>query len=509
MEDVAPTPSGQARHFLTFRLDDRLYGVSAAEVAEVIPTPTVVRIPQSPAGLMGLANLRGAIIPVASGRRLLGQGNGDIPKGGRAIVLNGTFPIAFAVDEVSELLEVSDVDVHQSSADADQLPGELLNGSFQPPTGRQLIKVLDIPSLLKAAIVLEERPQRRRGAHFATQGMIAEQVEPHVSLQKLVSFMVAEQEYALPLQAIQEINSAPETVTSVPQDEALVLGVTNFRDQALPLLSLRGLLGFPPNSDLVRQKVAVTTARGHLFGLVVDEMGSIIAADETRIDPIPNVLAARSGGESRIAAIYRGVGDQRLVSILSPDQIFGDDVMQRLSTMQQASQADTVTTAKSEMRQFIVFRLGAEEFALPIEAVEEVARAPDSLARVPNTPKFLEGVINLRGQVLPVVDQRKRFSMPPPSGVAGRRLVVVRTKRHLAGIIVDSASDVLRVAGDEIASAPQLPGQNSKLIVGAINLAGQKRIVLVMDPDELLSQSERSLLDKATKEHPLPGRSQE
>ena len=65
-----------------------------------------------------------------------------------------------------------------------------------------------------------------------------------------------------------------------------------------------------------------------------------------------------------------------------------------------------------EERQFLVFRLGDDEFGLPIEAVDEVARVPDQITRLPRTPKFLEGVVNLRGEVLPVVDQRRRFDMP-------------------------------------------------------------------------------------------------
>ena len=60
----------------------------------------------------------------------------------------------------------------------------------------------------------------------------------------------------------------------------------------------------------------------------------------------------------------------------------------------------------------MVFRLGDDEFGLPIEAVDEVARVPDQITRLPKTPKFLEGVVNLRGEVLPVVDQRRRFDMP-------------------------------------------------------------------------------------------------
>ena len=142
-----------------------------------------------------------------------------------------------------------------------------------------------------------------------------------------------------------------------------------------------------------------------------------------------------------------------------------------------------------------MFRLGDDEFGLPIEAVDEVARVPDQITRLPRTPKFLEGVVNLRGEVLPVVDQRRRFDMPALDERAARRLVVVRTERHKAGLIVDSVSEVLRCSADEIEPAPNLSNEAVKLVHGVINLEQAGRIVLLLDPAELLTRAERGLLD--------------
>ena len=149
----------------------------------------------------------------------------------------------------------------------------------------------------------------------------------------------------------------------------------------------------------------------------------------------------------------------------------------------------------SEERQFVVFRLGEDEFGLPIEAVNEVARVPDLITRLPKAPKFLEGVVNLRGEVLPVVDQRRRFDMPPLEEQGGLRLIVVRTERHRAGLIVDSVSEVLRCSASDIEPAPSLTNESVRLVQGVINLEKAGRIVLLLDPAELLTRAERGLLD--------------
>ena len=171
--------------------------------------------------------------------------------------------------------------------------------------------------------------------------------------------------------------------------------------------------------------------------------------------------------------------------------------MQKLS--QQRSQPIPMAPAAEGTREeliFLVFRLGDDEFGLPIDAVVEVAQVPAQITRVPKTPKFLEGVVNLRGEVLPVVDQRRRFDMPKLDKVETRRLVVVKAERHRAGIIVDSVSDVMRTDRADVAPPPELTDERTaRLIQGVINLEQANRIVLLLDPTELLTRAEHGLLD--------------
>jgi purine-binding chemotaxis protein CheW len=161
---------------------------------------------------------------------------------------------------------------------------------------------------------------------------------------------------------------------------------------------------------------------------------------------------------------------------------------------------DTSRDAQAQDLRFLIFRLGDDEFALPIDAVDEVARVPEQITRLPKTPKFLEGVVNLRGEVLPVVDQRRRFDMPARDASADRRLVVVRTERHRAGLIVDSVSEVLRCGSQALKPAPDLTGDALALVRSVINLESAGRIILLLDPLELLSRAERGLLDGFAKE---------
>ena len=500
MTDAARPPQAggaEPRRFLTFRIDGLLFGVGADEVSEVIRVPPVARVPQAPASLLGLANLRGSVLPVASLRRLLGRPEGGGGSSARAIVLGDGAPVALVVDRVEALVAVS-ADRIETRQTALAVQGqERRTGAFQAGAEGEPARILDVRSLLETAFVQRERPARAGRADHGRHARSAADSDRDERA-RLVTFEIAGQDFALHIAAVREIMPAPETATALASGETVILGVVAYRDTLLPLLSLRDLLSLGGISGPApAAMVVVTQVRGMLVGLVADRMRAIVPADPARIEPIPAVLAARTGGEARIESIYRDEAGGRLVSILAPERLFREDVMQRLGA-ERAGAGDRHGDdgrGEAEESRFVVFRLGDEEFGLPVDAVVEVARIPERITRVPRTPAFLEGVVNLRGEVLPVIDQRRRFGMPPLETRDGCRVLVVRTDHHRAGLIVDAVTGVLPVARDAVEPAPDLAGETTRLVHGVAMLGAQGRMVLLLDPTELLTRTERGLLD--------------
>jgi purine-binding chemotaxis protein CheW len=491
---IAETSGSVKRRFLVFQLAERVYALPAETVAKVMRVPATARVPQAPRALIGVANLRGAVLPVVSLRALLDL-EAESGAASRAIVLDGAALVAIVVDAIDGLVTIDAERVETRSAQLSVERGERLNGAFPLGDGQGAAKILDVQALLATTFARRVRPAQSNAPRSIIATHAPEAAEK--ARETFVTFDVAGQEFALDLGLVQEIIALPGAVATAPRVDKTVAGMMAFREQLLPLVSLRELLGFAPAPiSEVREKVIVASVGGGLVGLIADRARAVIAADPALIDPVPPVIKARSGGEARIKSIYRGEEGRRLVSILEPEQLFRGDVMKRLGEARDASRAQPQIDEGSEERQFLVFRLGPDEFALPVEAVVEVARAPDRVTRVPKAPKFLEGVINLRGAVLAVIDQRQRFDMPRLDGGDGRRLVVVQTGRHRAGLIVDSVSEVLRTTADAIKDAPDLTEDIARLVNGVVNIESEGRILLILDPAELLTRAERGLLDK-------------
>ena len=139
-----------------------------------------------------------------------------------------------------------------------------------------------------------------------------------------------------------------------------------------------------------------------------------------------------------------------------------------------------------EMLQVVSFHVGEEEFGLDILRVQEIIRV-QRLTRVPNSPEFVDGVINLRGKVIPVVDLRKRFGLEVTDQGNQTRIVVVEVKGTVLGFIVDSVSEVLRIPAETVEPPPRLGKVEREYVMGVGKL--DNRLLILLDVDRLLGES--------------------
>jgi purine-binding chemotaxis protein CheW len=145
--------------------------------------------------------------------------------------------------------------------------------------------------------------------------------------------------------------------------------------------------------------------------------------------------------------------------------------------------------------QLVVFQLGAELYGVEIAGVHEIIRL-QAITRVPRAPAFVEGIINLRGKVIPVVDLRRRFGLPKATHTRASRIVVVEIGDQVVGIIVDAVIEVLRVSAATVEPpSPVVAGLDSEYLHGIAKLP--ERLVMLLNLDRVLARDERRALDLA------------
>lgn len=148
---------------------------------------------------------------------------------------------------------------------------------------------------------------------------------------------------------------------------------------------------------------------------------------------------------------------------------------------------------QDELLQLVSFKIGDEEFGVDILSVQEINRM-SQITKVPNTPEFIEGVINLRGRIVPVIDLRVKLGMVRKDHGKDTRIVVVELKGKTMGFIVDEMNEVLRISKDITEAPPDIVGGvNSEYITSIGKL--DDRLLILLDLEKILSFSEMNLVE--------------
>ncbi len=146
--------------------------------------------------------------------------------------------------------------------------------------------------------------------------------------------------------------------------------------------------------------------------------------------------------------------------------------------------------------QLVRFGLAQEEYGIEITKVQEIILMGE-ITRVPQTPEYIKGLINLRSTVIPIVDLRLRFGLSQQEATDETRIMVVNVAGKTIGIIVDAVSEVLRVSQEQIAPPPPtVAGLGREYLTGLVKL--ESRLLILLDIDKILGEEEAAVLEAAT-----------
>lgn len=148
---------------------------------------------------------------------------------------------------------------------------------------------------------------------------------------------------------------------------------------------------------------------------------------------------------------------------------------------------------KVEEKQFVVFQLGKETYGVDISTVWEIITM-QPITQVPHTADFIEGIINLRGIVIPIIDLRKRFQLPYGEYTRATRIVVIEISGNTLGMIVDGVSEVLRISSDIVEPPPPvITNIDADYLQGVAKL--EDRLIILLNLDKVLTKQERMELE--------------
>ncbi|GJE42636.1 chemotaxis protein CheW [Methylobacterium soli] len=463
--------------YLVFTLGTDDFALDAGIVRELLRPPGLTRVPGAPAALAGLANLRGAALPVLDLRRVVRPDLEPATEPTRVVVADAGEPVGLMVDRIVAFSGGTQSVEGEGPARSRRL--DLSNGSGNA-------RVLDLPALIAGSFPHRAATSAAAGIRPARDGAAGEVETDRVAL---VTFTVAGRAYAFPLERVAEVMALPPDVVPVPRAGSAALGIVARRGGVLPLLSLSGLLGLAAPTTGTDARIVVARLGGTETGLVVDALGPILRLAPDAVDPVPSVLSR--GGTTTIDAICRVNAGGALVSVLSADRLLEGTTVAAFPA--RTSDARTIAAeAGGALEQVVIFDVAGESYGVPVGAVREVLRVPATMTRLPRSPDLVVGAIDVRGTVLAVVDQRRRFGLPPGEPGPRRRIVVLEAGGTRAGLLVDGVSRMLRLEAAAIRPMPDFSGDAGNPVDRVATLNDGKLLPIV-DAAALLAGTERSV----------------
>jgi purine-binding chemotaxis protein CheW len=249
------------------------------------------------------------------------------------------------------------------------------------------------------------------------------------------------------------------------------------------------------------QRIIVVDAEGFVLGLVVDHVHEVLNVPKNLMEPPPRITSSGGMELSGVAKLDDGA---RLIMLLDVASLMKDQKLRDV----QGSSGQTVEARKpgethqagaggqelSEL-QLVTFMLGAEEYGVPISQIQEIDRLA-KITKVPKAAEFIEGITNLRGEVIPVLDTRKRFELETKPSDDRTRIIIVDLGGVKTGLVVDSVREVLNLARKDIAPPPEAIGSgiDQQFISGIGKVDAGKRMIVLLDVERILSRQEQAHL---------------
>lgn len=490
--------SNERSIFSSFYLAESEFAVAVTHVQEVVNAPsTYTAVPLAPKFLKGLFNLRGTIIPVVDLRALLALPQGNLSDSSKVAIveLEGAC-VGLLFDKTGEVFK-SDEEERSDFASSDS--NGIISGVFKKESGQRIVQILDVSKLFKLQNVPKDssRSQLRRENLVQKRGY----------RKQCISFVVGPAKCSLPIADIQEIIKVEKVSESI-LGIGHCIGTIDLRGSTVPVIDFASLLKYrevdrSATATQGDRRIIVMKLEKELFGLMIDSVDSIISFFADELIPFP--LVEQNNPEMFLGCITgRGEADILLLDhqkILSSSEINTITRGHSKIYQSQVNGAQTEKSRKASRQTVITFRVD-QSYAVDISEVKEIIEYPKQLLQPPGLQPHVRGVLNLRGELVTIVDARSLYLSSSKSfELETQKVLIFKKKGFHFGLVVDAVDSIMTFADSDKMKLPKMlyhSGESSVTsdVSEAIEVTdsnGHKKSLLILSIDSIAQRAVKSL----------------
>lgn len=430
---------------LKVKLNSEFYGFEAGNIEQILEIPPITPVPLTGREILGVCVIAGKIINVIDINQIINNFQSNITKDSRILKLFNK-DIAFLVDSIEAIIEVKEENLEEN--------GDIISHFYKE--NNDVVMILDIEKILKKTIIEEYTPIKIDKIEQDTQNL-----KSNDEFKRVLFFKAGEQNFAIDIEILREIIYVSE-ITPISNSD--ILGVITLRDKVLNVIDINEILGFSKNEITDKSRILVAIDEKKAIALLVDE---VEAVKNIEVNLIENVNVS----EELIEGVYKG---EKIYSIIS--SAFIRNLIDKYYTEEE----NVEIHKESNVSEIAVFKIDNEEFAFDIEDVQEIIKY-EEITPIPDAPEFIEGILNLRGQVIPIMSLPKRLNFEEKIDEK-TKIIVCLIKDERIGFIVDDVIEILFVEDKYISKAKS----EDALFDEVINL--EDRVILKIKVENLLDE---------------------
>ncbi|MFA6136464.1 MAG: chemotaxis protein CheW [Sulfurimonas sp.] len=436
------------------------YGISTHDISQISRVPVLMPLPLRPAGVRGLCAVSGNILCMIDMNLLLDMNEVDYEADkSRLLSLNGVYSSnAMLVSEVYNTVEIEQNNIEYINKENDPI---IAIYKYK----KSLVQIISLDILISKLkkVVIESKDIKN--------GKVKVKQAKEEDSNKFLIFSLGNEKFALNIEYLREIVLSDVQFTEIAGSASDVLGLITLREELLLVIDLRTYYDFKTKNGY-KNRILVASYDGKKIGLLVDEIIDIKSYLSKDVE-----YMSENFQSNKIAGVIHDTD-----SLIS---FFDRDVLEKLFLKNEAyidSNSSNFAAFKSqdEVKEVIVFKLAGREYAFDVESVAEIIDMVES-TKVAFTNELIDGIINIRGQVITIVSLFKKLNIETKIN-QDSKIIICNIKNTRIGFIVDSVSDILNIKADEIRE------QDDKLFPNIFHLNNGKRLVLSIDIDEVLSK---------------------
>lgn len=484
-------PQAEVEQFVAFVVNKELFGVLIQAVEEIIVLPDkITPVPKAPYYFSGMINLRGEVISVIDLRRRFNLEKIAPTEQTRILIVSiQDIKVGMVVDAVNRVLSVNARDVRPPPAIMESGAVKYIYGSVQIDDAVMLMldtdELIDPSELTLYKQHSQQQGKEQMGGTVQMSGWREERI--------LIGFRLRHENYAIDINYVEEIIELPK-ITPVPEMSQIIEGIFHQRNRALPILRLSRRFRLPDSELNDDNSVLIVNQDGLVMGFIVDEITEVFRVVNDEIVPPPANISGRSAEQLEGIIKIKINEVMEVVMALNIDNILTDNEQNYLRELNDGLNDNVDDNSDdlyaSEIISILKFRVRDEIFAIRVPEINEIT-VMQKMVQVPKTPPFVNGVINLRGDVITIIDLAKLFGNPPQGVTDTSRIVIVQTENSKAGFQVDQIRGIDHVPYNLFERPSGLiKGQYNQFIDGIGREPNRDEVIILMDINETLAQAE-------------------